>query len=257
MFGQLVTGPPGCGKSTYAHAVQQFLSEFDRKVTVVNLDPANENILYDCTIDIRDLIDIDQIMDDQDLGPNGALLFAFDTLENNFDWLKDKLLAHRDTYFLFDLPGQIELFTVYPALQRIVGILEKWGFRLVCVNLVDSFCCTDISKFISAVLISLTEMLNLELPHVNVLSKMDLAEAYGKLPAPLETYTGFIDTEMLISLLQERETRSKFQKLNQMLAELLDEFSLVTFLPLDVSDKQMMYEVQKKCDVAICYPYPI
>lgn len=51
------------------------------------------------------------------------------------------------------------------------------------MHLVDAYYCTDPSKFISAALLSLSTMLRLALPHVNVLSKMDLIEAYGKLGA--------------------------------------------------------------------------
>jgi predicted PilT family ATPase len=42
MFGQLVIGPPGSGKSTYCHGLYQFLNGVERKTIVVNLDPAND-----------------------------------------------------------------------------------------------------------------------------------------------------------------------------------------------------------------------
>jgi hypothetical protein len=35
--------------------------------------------------------------------------------------------------------------------------------------------------YVSALLMSLSAMLHLELPHINVLSKIDLIESYGKL----------------------------------------------------------------------------
>ena len=46
MFGQLVIGPPGSGKTTYCTGIQQFLSATGRKVAVINLDPAND--VYRC-----------------------------------------------------------------------------------------------------------------------------------------------------------------------------------------------------------------
>ena len=43
----------------------------------------------------------------------------------------------------------------------------------VCVNTpIDAHHCSDASKFIAATLLSLTVMIKLELPHVNVLSKV-------------------------------------------------------------------------------------
>ena len=46
--------------------------------------------------------------------------------------------------------------------------------RLTCVNLVDSHHCSDAGKFVSVCLTSLTSMLQIALPHVNLLSKVML-----------------------------------------------------------------------------------
>lgn len=48
----------------------------------------------------------------------------------------------------------------------------------------DSQYCADPSKFIAAILTSVTLMLQLEMPAISVLSKIDLVEEYG----PLRTY---------------------------------------------------------------------
>jgi hypothetical protein len=53
--------------------------------------------------------------------------------------------------------------------------------QLAAVHLVDAHLCSDPGKYVSALLLSLSTMLHLELPHVNVLSKIDLIESYGKL----------------------------------------------------------------------------
>lgn len=53
--------------------------------------------------------------------------------------------------------------------------------QLTAVHLVDAHLCSDPGKYVSALLLSLSTMLHLELPHVNVLSKIDLIESYGKL----------------------------------------------------------------------------
>ena len=54
-------------------------------------------------------------------------------------------------------------------------------FQLAAVHLVDAHHCSDPTKFISVLLTSLSTMIHIELPHVNVLSKIDLVEQYGKL----------------------------------------------------------------------------
>lgn len=66
-------------------------------------------------------------------------------------------------------------------MKNIVAQLEKWSFRLTAVHLIDSVVCTQPSNYISALLLALSTMLQLELPHVNVLSKIDLLNTYGTL----------------------------------------------------------------------------
>ena len=72
LFGQLVIGPPGSGKTTYCHGMSMLLNEINRKTTIVNLDFANDTLPYKATIDVRDLISIETVMNEHDLGPNGS-----------------------------------------------------------------------------------------------------------------------------------------------------------------------------------------
>lgn len=90
-FAQLVIGPPGSGKSTYCDGMQQFLSAIGRKCSVVNLDPANDHTSYPCALDIRSLVTLEKIMTDEELGPNGAVLYALEELEANVEWLQKGL----------------------------------------------------------------------------------------------------------------------------------------------------------------------
>lgn len=45
-FGLVVIGPPGSGKTTFCEGMSQFLKSLGREVSIVNLDPANENTPY-------------------------------------------------------------------------------------------------------------------------------------------------------------------------------------------------------------------
>ena len=90
-FAQIVIGPPGSGKSTYCDGMHQFLSAIGRKSSVINLDPGNDHTSYSCALDVRSLITLEEIMDEDDLGPNGAVLYALEEVEHNWEWLKQGL----------------------------------------------------------------------------------------------------------------------------------------------------------------------
>ena len=69
-------------------------------------------------------------MEQEGLGPNGGVVYALETLEANFDWLRDGLATLGDDYILFDCPGQVELFTHHDSLKRIFKKLEKLDYRV-------------------------------------------------------------------------------------------------------------------------------
>ncbi|KAG2227607.1 hypothetical protein INT45_002292, partial [Circinella minor] len=249
-FGQIIVGPPGSGKTTYCWGAYQYLTAIGRKVAIVNLDPANDTIPYPCQINIADLITLDDTMSELSLGPNGGIMFCLEYLLENLDWLTERLEKLQDHYILFDFPGQVELFTHHTAVKDILGKLEKMDYRLVAVHLVDAHYCTDPSKFISVLLLSLKTMIQLELPHVNVLSKIDLIESYGKLRFNLDFYTDVMDLSYLLDSLNEDAFGSKFKKLNEALCGLIEDFSLVGFYTLCVEDKDSMTKLQQVIDKA-------
>ena len=129
-FAQLVIGPPGSGKSTYCKAMKHLLTILGREVTVVNLDPANEALPYECGVDVSELITLQDVMEKLKLGPNGSLIYCMEYLEKNLDWLKSRLDQFRGRYFLFDCPGQVELYTHHCAVRNIAQQLDKWKFKV-------------------------------------------------------------------------------------------------------------------------------
>ena len=116
-FGQVIIGPPGSGKSTYTEGMRQFLTAIGRNVTTVNLDPANDQVPYPVDIDVRDLVDLDAAAKTHSLGPNGALLYCYEYLAANVDWLAHKLSAKPEAYLLIDMPGQVERYTHHSAVR--------------------------------------------------------------------------------------------------------------------------------------------
>jgi GTPase SAR1 family protein len=69
-------------------------------------------------------------MEEDDLGPNGAVLYALEELEQNMDWLEKGLSELGEDYVLFDCPGQVELYTHHSSLRNIFFRLQKLGYRV-------------------------------------------------------------------------------------------------------------------------------
>ncbi|KAL8095601.1 GPN-loop GTPase QQT1-like [Apium graveolens] len=250
VFGQVVIGPPGSGKTTYCNGMSQFLSLIGRKVAVINLDPANDSLPYDCAVNIEDLIKLSDVMNEHSLGPNGGLVYCMDYLAKNIDWLQSKLEPLlKDHYLLFDFPGQVELFFLHDnAKSVIMKLIKKLNLQLTAVHLIDSHLCADPGKYVSALLLSLSTMLHLELPHINVLSKMDLIESYGKLGFNLDFYTDVEDLSYLQKLLAQDPRSAKYRKLTKELCDVIEDFSLVNFSTLDIQDKESVGNLVKLID---------
>lgn len=255
LFGQLVVGPPGSGKSTYCNGMQQFLSAIGRKTSVVNLDPANDNPSYDCALDVRDFITLDDIMAEEKLGPNGGILYALEQVEHNVDQFVAQFRKLGDQeYFLLDCPGQVELFTHHGSLAAIFRTLEKeLGLRLCVVNLIDSIYITQASQYISVLLLALRTMLQFSLPQVNVLSKIDLLSSYGPLPMKLDYYTEVQDLDRVTDLADEEIKLPKLQGLTKAIAQVVEDFGLVEFQVLAVENKKSMIHLLSVIDKASGY----
>ncbi|KAJ7178114.1 hypothetical protein C8R46DRAFT_1188203 [Mycena filopes] len=253
-FGEIVCGSPGSGKSTYCYGKHQLFTALNRPISVVNLDPANDSITYPCAIDISSLITLQDVMEEHGLGPNGGLLYCMEYLEANYDWLEERLKElGKDAYVLFDLPGQVELSTNHDSLKNIVEKLAKSGFRLAVVHMCDAHYVTDASKYISVLLLSLRTMLHLELPHINVLSKIDLIAQYGDLDFNLDFYTEVQDLSYLENALSTATPR--FAALNMAMISLIEDYSLVGFETLAVEDKNSMIHLTRAIDRATGYVF--
>jgi GTPase SAR1 family protein len=77
-YAVLVTGPAGAGKSTFCAGLITHAQAMGRQVHLVNLDPAAENFEFKPALDIRDLISLQDVMEELEFGPNGGLIYCFE-----------------------------------------------------------------------------------------------------------------------------------------------------------------------------------
>lgn len=241
--GVLVLGPAGAGKSTFSTAIISHLQTIGRTAHIVNLDPAAEPTTYEFAIDIRDLISLQDVQEEMDLGPNGGLIYCFEYLLNNLDWLEDQIGDYADDYLIFDCPGQIELYTHVPVLPTIVKHLTRlMNFNLCATYLLEAPFIVDNSKFFSGALSAMSAMILLELPHINILSKVDLVKnEYSK-----KRLKRFLNPDPMV--LEEDEYNPRFQKLNKLIANMVDDFGMVQFLPLDSGETESVATIMSYID---------
>jgi GPN-loop GTPase len=274
---QIVMGPAGSGKSTYCQAMQDHCATaLGLSLHVGNCDPAAEHFHYTPTFDVRELIQVEEVMEELQLGPNGALLYCMEYLLDHLDWLYDALEAMQDDdYLLLDCPGQIELYTHVPVQKRLIEAMAGWGYAgsMVSVFCIDAAFCVDASKFLSGSLLSLSAMIALELPHVSVLTKCDLmAEEeidrilnYGSasylwdldqerqsLLLPLDrTNDGDAAPTPELRALEKR--RRQRHRLTNAISQLLDDWQMVSYVPLNIYDEDSLEHVFQTVSHCIQY----
>eukprot|EP01034_Spumella_vulgaris_P021425 gene21425-27455_t len=176
---------------------------------------------------------------------------------------------------------QVELYTHYTCVQDLILRLQKkLDCRLCSVSLIDSFYCSQPAVFISAVLLVTSTMLRLGLPHVNVLSKVDLLSLYGPLPFNLDFFTELMNLAPLAKYIgapvdtvsakvqssdgdEQDDTSSappsaasltplqrKLVRMSSALCEVLDDYGLACFLPMNIQDGETVGRVLAAVDKA-------
>jgi len=282
--GCFVLGPAGSGKSTFCHALELHAHAAQRSVTFVNLDPASEGFPFAASVDVRELVKSTELAQQMELGPNGALIQSIEYLADNLQWLYDALNdagPSEDEFFVFDCPGQIELYTHVPAMRRICdGLKTAFALQLCGVFLVDAMMVDgDAAKYLSAVLLATSSMLQLELPWVNVLSKVDLFKKSNQrsraamAAAVDDDYDGhregdddeedgelqdmldvdFVKVAAALKRPGQTALERKWGALNEALCDMVQEFSMVRFVALSSADPDSVALVQQHIDFATQY----
>ena len=169
-----IIGTAGSGKSLLTANLFDYYTKNGNFAGVLNLDPGVENLPYTCDVDVRDYVDLVSIMRQYDLGPNGAMIMASDLIASKIDDLQRDVDNVNPDYLIVDTPGQIELFayrTSGPFFVQNFNVEQKSAIFLHDGSLV-----TTPTNFVSMALLASSIKLRLNLPFINVLTKIDLIE---------------------------------------------------------------------------------
>ena len=82
---QLICGPAGSGKTTYVTSLSHLVLQGSARRTIycANLDPGCDSYTYDAAFDVRELIGVEDVMEEMEMGPNGATIYCHEYLLEN------------------------------------------------------------------------------------------------------------------------------------------------------------------------------
>ncbi|MEM2960459.1 MAG: ATP/GTP-binding protein [Candidatus Bathyarchaeia archaeon] len=171
-FITFIIGTAGSGKSLLTASFSDWLRISEQDVAILNLDPGVRNLPYTPDIDVRDYITVDEIMEEYELGPNGALIMAADLIAGEVENLKKEIEDFNPDILLVDTPGQMELFAFRASGPYIASEISKDPRAII--YLFDSVFSLNPLNYVSNMFLSAAVYIRFLLPQVHVLSKCDL-----------------------------------------------------------------------------------
>lgn len=171
-------GMAGSGKTTFMQRLNSHLHAKKTPPYVINLDPAVLKVPFGANIDIRDSVKYKKVMEDYNLGPNGAIVTSLNLFSTKIDQVI-KLVEKRSDSFLnviIDTPGQIECF-IWSASGAIITEAFALTFPTVIAYIVDTPRNTSPTTFISNMLYACSILYKTKLPMIVVFNKTDAQSA--------------------------------------------------------------------------------
>jgi len=175
MVSVFFAGTAGSGKSTLVGAFQRWMDINGYLAITVNLDPGAEVLAYDADVDVREWVVLGQIMEEFNLGPNGAQVVAADMMALQGQDIAGAVSELEADYVLLDVPGQLELFAFRSSSLRLMDALR--GPKPVLAYLLDPMLVSTPNGFITSMLLGATVQFRFSSPMVYLLSKVDLMDA--------------------------------------------------------------------------------
>jgi hypothetical protein len=172
MYVVFVIGTAGSGKSRLTAAYSEWLKMSKQDVAIVNLDPGASTLLYSPEVDVRDYVDVGNLMEQYNLGPNGALIMAADLIADQIEPISKEIEELQADIVLVDTSGQMELFAFRASGPYIATELTKEPKAIV--YLFDAVFSVNPLNYVSNLFLSSAVYNRFLLPQVHLLSKCDL-----------------------------------------------------------------------------------
>lgn len=168
----------GSGKTTFMQRLNSHLHQKKTPPYVVNLDPAVLKVPFGCNIDIRDSINYKKVMENYNLGPNGAIVTSLNLFSTKIDQVLE-IIKKRSGDFkhcIVDTPGQIECF-VWSASGSIITEAFATENPTVLAYIIDTPRSSSPTTFMSNMLYACSILYKTKLPMIVVFNKTDVRSA--------------------------------------------------------------------------------
>lgn len=222
----VVLGTAGSGKTSLSAMLNTYLASHELDSIIVNLDPAVEETPYLPDVDVRDYVNVYEIMRKTGLGPNGALIAAVDLVLANINEIYDEVHSIKANYVIIDTPGQMELFAFRDTgplvLKSLIG-----EFKAVVLFVIDATYATSPSNFLSSLLLLASTHVRLGYPQVNVITKTDIISRED-----LERILSYLEDPSYLAAEVMSDSRAKLIWSSEEVESLVEKLLVFDFVPV-------------------------
>lgn len=196
-------GMAGSGKTTFMQRLNSHLHSKKKRPYVINLDPAVLKVPFGTNIDIRDSVNYKKVMENYNLGPNGAIMTSLNLFATKIDQVlsivekranikepeetKEKkeeeekpatsIPAQKPvSHVIVDTPGQIECF-IWSASGAIITDAFASSFPTIIAYIIDTPRSSSPTTFMSNMLYACSILYKTKLPMIVVFNKTDAKDA--------------------------------------------------------------------------------
>jgi GTPase SAR1 family protein len=232
MYTAFIVGTAGSGKSFLTSTLAEYMKIYELDVATLNMDPGVLRLPYPPDIDVREYININEIMTEFELGPNGGLVAAVDLITSQAPTILEEVKDRSPDIMLIDTPGQMELFAFRPT--GVIAAKELGGRKCVLVNLMDANQCREPYGLINTLGLALNVQMRFFFPQINLISKIDLLDEQN-----LEDLYSWLEDSFVFEEAINSSISGERRELSTKIFQIYNELELITeIIPISAKTNQ-------------------
>ncbi len=170
----IIIGLAGSGKTLLSLSLYEWFKAKKQNISILNLDPGVIKTPYTPSIDIRNYINMWQLMEKYGVGPNSALIISMDLMLDYIEKINNEVNSVNPDILIVDTPGQMEVFAYRISGKYFVDLLDVEEKMLLYT--IDGLFVKDPRNLVSNILLAASVKMRFGLPMIVVLNKIDLME---------------------------------------------------------------------------------